>query len=153
MIQYNGKEVIPKYNGNSFVKILKSGIILWEGIEDIPPASAYIQDGLVFHLDGIERGESGWTDLIGGKKFTLYNCTLNDDNVEFNGTSSYGKDTGYGTLANTKGAIEAVFTTDNFNTTSDVEVDVFYTGYTDATQIHLIKSSGREAIGDRKSVV
>lgn len=146
MIQYNGKEVIPKYNGNSFVKILKSGIILWEGIEDIPPASAYIQDGLVFHLDGIERGESGWTDLIGGKKFTLYNCTLNDDNVEFNGTSSYGKASG--TLnEDSSGTIEAVFTTDNFVTTTDsFDLDVFYSGYSSGPNLQLVKYSGKEAI-------
>lgn len=146
MIQYNGKEVIPKYNGNSFVKILKSGIILWEGIEDIPPASAYIQDGLVFHLDGIERGDSGWTDLIGGKKFTLYNCTLNDDNVEFNGTSSYGKASG--TLnEDSSGTIEAVFTTDNFvTTTSDFDLDVFYSGKSGGPNIYLVKYSGKEAI-------
>ena len=145
MIQYNGKEVIPKYNGNSFVKILKSGIILWEGIEDIPPASAYIQDGLVFHLDGIERGDSGWTDLIGGKKFTLYNCTLNDNNVEFNGTSSYGKASG--TLnEDSSGTIEAVFTTDNFVTTSDFDLDVFYSGKSGGPNIYLVKSSGKEAI-------
>jgi hypothetical protein len=151
MIQYNGKEVIPKYNGNSFVKILKSGIILWEGIEDIPPASAYIQDGLVFHLDGIERGESGWTDLIGGKKFTLYNCTLNDDNVEFNGTSSYGKASG-ALNSDSSGTIEAVFTADNFVTTTDsFDLDVFYSGNSSGPNLQLVKYSGKEAIASSLS--
>lgn len=146
MILYNNKEVIPKYNGNALLKILKNGIILWEGIEDIPPASAYIQEGLVFHLDGIERGESGWIDLIGGKKFTLYNCTLNDNNVEFNGTSSYGKASG--TLnEDSSGTIEAVFTTDNFTTTTDsFDLDVFYSGKSGGPNIYLVKSSGKEAI-------
>ena len=34
----------------------------------------YISNGLVFHLDGIEKGptENSWTDLIGGKVFTNY---------------------------------------------------------------------------------
>ena len=32
MIRYNGKEAIPKYNGNSFVKILKNGVTLWEEV-------------------------------------------------------------------------------------------------------------------------
>lgn len=145
MILYNNKEVIPKYNGNDLLKILKNGIILWEGVGDIPPASAYIQDGLVFHLDGIERGDSGWTDLIGGKKFTLYNCTLNDDNVEFNGTSSYGKASGK-LAGDSSGTIEAVFTTDNFVTTSDFDLDVLYFGDSYGPNLQLVKYSGEEAI-------
>ena len=146
MILYNNKEVIPKYSGKDLLKILKNGIILWEGIGDIPPASAYIQDGLVFHLDGIERGKSGWTDLIGGKKFTLYNCTLNDNNVEFNGTSSYGKASG-NLAGDSSGTIEAVFTTDNFvTTTSDFDLDVFYSGNSSGPNLQLVKNSGREAI-------
>lgn len=91
MIVYNNKEVIPKYNGNDLLKILKNGIILWEGIGDIPTAASYIQDGLIFQLDGIERGNSdtAWIDLIGGRIFNYNNCILNKDNVEFNGVDSY----------------------------------------------------------------
>lgn len=41
--------------------------------------SGYIKDGLVFHLDGINKGanEGKWTDLIGGVEFTP------DGNVQF----------------------------------------------------------------------
>lgn len=153
MIVYNNKEVIPKYNGNDLLKILKNGIILWEDVGDIPTASSYIQDGLIFHLDGIERGddETAWTDLIKGKKFTLYNCTLNDNNVEFNGTSSYGKASGALTSDST-GTIEAVFTADNFVTnTSDFDLDVFYSGNSSGPNLALVKSSGKEAIASTLS--
>ena len=116
MILYNNKEVIPKYNGNALLKILKNGIILWEGIGDIPTAASYIQDGLVFQLDGIERGDSGWTDLIGGKKFTLYNCTLNDNNVEFKfRTKTLGPDT----CKSTYGCFEELFIEPNMKLVID----------------------------------
>lgn len=48
----------------------------------------YIQDGLVFWLDGINKGDdpTRWTDLIGGKYFTLTaHSTANEDNVWFDG--------------------------------------------------------------------
>lgn len=50
----------------------------------------YIRDGLIFHLDGINRGGTAgkWIDLIGGKEFTLTGVTENANNVEFAGTSS-----------------------------------------------------------------
>lgn len=32
MIKYNGLEVIPKYNGNSFVKMIQNGVTLWEEV-------------------------------------------------------------------------------------------------------------------------
>lgn len=40
-------------------------------------AGAYIQDGLVFQLDGIHKGPTAdaWTDLVGGKVFTNTGCT------------------------------------------------------------------------------
>ena len=34
--------------------------------------SEYVQNGLIFHLDGIDKGQgSDWTDLIGGIQFTV----------------------------------------------------------------------------------
>lgn len=37
----------------------------------------YVTDGLVFHLDGIEKGatDGSWIDLVGGKVFTANNST------------------------------------------------------------------------------
>lgn len=48
----------------------------------------YIQDNLVFHLDGINRGGTTghWVDLIGGVDFTLIGCTEATDHVSFGGT-------------------------------------------------------------------
>lgn len=35
--------------------------------------SEYVQNGLIFHLDGIDKGQgSDWTDLVGGIQFTAY---------------------------------------------------------------------------------
>lgn len=49
-------------------------------------ADSYIQDGLVFQLDGIDKGSNDgyWTDLVGGIKFGFnYGVTENKDNVYF----------------------------------------------------------------------
>ena len=56
----------------------------------------YITDGLIFWLDGINRGgvTGQWKDLIAGKIFTLYNCTEYPNRVAFNGSTSYGDATG-----------------------------------------------------------
>ena len=48
---------------------------------DTLPASLYVQDGLIGHLDAIENGGAGvhvaapteWTDLTGNQTFTLVN--------------------------------------------------------------------------------
>lgn len=57
----------------------------------IPPVSAYIQNGLMFHLDGIEKGNNAgaWTDLIGGKIFTNYGATSVRDGWTFDGVDDY----------------------------------------------------------------
>lgn len=63
-----------------------------------PIACPYITDGLIFWLDGIERGgvSGQWKDLIGGKIFTLTGCTEETNGVTFAGTtSSYGVYDGY----------------------------------------------------------
>lgn len=54
----------------------------------------YITDGLIFWLDGIDRGgvSGKWIDLIGGKTFTLRNVTELDNGVKF-------LSNGYGTHA------------------------------------------------------
>ena len=58
--------------------------------------SEYVNDGLIFQLDGITNTLSGhsnetttWYDLSGnGKHCTIYNCTINSDNIGFNGSNS-----------------------------------------------------------------
>lgn len=66
-------------------------LILASGI-DCP----YIKNGLVFWLDGLNRGgvTGEWEDLIAGKVFTLTNCTEYSNRVTFNGSTSYGEAAG-----------------------------------------------------------
>lgn len=47
--------------------------------------NTYIQDGLVFNLDGINKGvnEGKWTDLVGGVQWTNYNAISLDNGWSF----------------------------------------------------------------------
>lgn len=80
-------------------------------------ANDYIQDGLVFMLDGINKGDDAiaWTDLIGGVKFA-YNShsTVNTDNVEMDGSGCIIADSLVGTVYD-KGTIEAALYVPNTN--------------------------------------
>lgn len=60
--------------------------------------SDYIQNGLILHLDGINNDINGhnagqsstWYDMSNSNKnATLYNCIVRNNNIEFNGSSSY----------------------------------------------------------------
>ena len=61
------------------IAAMVAGIAAAEG--NLPPASLYVQDGLIGHLDAIENGGAGvhvaapteWTDLTGNQTFTLVN--------------------------------------------------------------------------------
>lgn len=48
-------------------------------------AAGYIQNGLVFHLDGADATSNQWIDRIGGLVYTLYNCSLSNGGVYFGG--------------------------------------------------------------------
>ena len=52
----------------------------------------YIQDGLVFHLDGINKGnvENQWTDLINGVAFPNHGATPEENGFLFNGSGWLG---------------------------------------------------------------
>ena len=79
------------FKGNTeILKIFKGMNLEWEKAVPIPSADAYVQDGLVFQLDGIDKGnvEGAWVDRKAGKQFTLNNCIVNSDNIQFNGTDS-----------------------------------------------------------------
>lgn len=61
-----------------------------QGMMAVEPPPDYIQDGLVFHLDGVDATTSTWIDKIGGIEFTMHNVTLDGNGgVVFNG-SAYG---------------------------------------------------------------
>ena len=79
------------FKGNTeILKIFKGMNLEWEKVIPIPSADAYVQDGLVFQLDGIDKGnvEGAWIDRKAGRQFTLNNCIVNSDNIEFNGIDS-----------------------------------------------------------------
>lgn len=79
------------FKGNAeILKIFKGMNLEWEKVIPIPSADAYVQDGLVFQLDGIDKGnvEGAWVDRKAGRQFTLNNCIVNSDNIEFNGIDS-----------------------------------------------------------------
>lgn len=71
----------------------------------------YIQDGLVFQLDGIKRGgvEGHWVDLVSGIDFTLHDCVEEGDHVSFDGNSSYGNGGRSKTMNYSKFTIEACY--------------------------------------------
>lgn len=79
-----GTEIAQAYLGSTLV---------YDAGSPPPPQPTYITDGLVLHLDAIDRGTTDtdkWIDLVGNKTFMLYNCTIGTNYVQFNGTSSYG---------------------------------------------------------------
>lgn len=58
----------------------------------IPKPLNYIQDGLVFHLDGIDKGSNlnAWIDLKGGIVFSpTGNVMFNNDNIAINENNTY----------------------------------------------------------------
>ena len=54
------------------MSIFRRRLMMGQGETEILPANSYVQDGLIFQLDGIEKGadDGSWVDLIGGKVFT-----------------------------------------------------------------------------------
>lgn len=83
------------FKGNTeILKIFKGMNLEWEKAIPIPSADAYVQKGLVFQLDGIDKGnvEGAWVDRKAGRQFTLNNCIVNSNNIEFNGKDSYAID-------------------------------------------------------------
>lgn len=58
----------------------------------------YVQQGLVFHLDGINKGDNAdaWTDLIGGVDFPNHGATAEEKGWDLNGKNGW---LGYGTTS------------------------------------------------------
>ena len=54
--------------------------------------SDYVRDGLIFFLDGLNRGgvSGKWTDVVGGKTFDLVGGYVEHDSYVHFGNSSYG---------------------------------------------------------------
>lgn len=77
--------------------------------------SGYVTNGLVFFLDAL-RGFNGntWTDIVGGKAFSMTDCAASGNGVVFNGTSS-------------KGVYDGTITTDCANETIETAVQCDFT--------------------------
>ena len=91
MIKIGNTGIVGVYKGSTpITSIYKWLDLVYKTESPIPDADAYVQDGLVFQLDGIDKGnvEGAWVDRKAGKQFTLKNCIVNSDNIEFNGTDS-----------------------------------------------------------------
>jgi hypothetical protein len=84
--------------------------------------SDYVQNGLILHLDGKEKGGgSTWDSVIGTAKYTNYNAVFNSDHVYFNGTNSYlrgATPASNNTPTRTTGTIEIVYENENFGTSA-----------------------------------
>lgn len=87
-IYLGSTEIATAYLGST--KVFDAGSGSGSGGE----LSDYVQDGLVLHLDAIDRGTADADKWINLKEsshiFTLYNCVLGTNYVQFDGTSSYG---------------------------------------------------------------
>ena len=119
------------FKGNTeILKIFKGINLEWEKVIPIPSADAYVQDGLVFQLDGIDKGnvEGAWVDRKAGRQFTLYNCIVNSNNIEFNGRNSEAIDNDNDTLP----SVPKSYT---------IEVVLYYGGGTILTQNNNSSSS------------
>ena len=120
------------FKGNTeILKIFKGINLEWEKVIPIPSADAYVQDGLVFQLDGIDKGnvEGAWVDRKAGRQFTLYNCIVNSDNIEFNGKNSEAIDNDNDTFP----TVPESYT---------IEVVLYYGGGTILTENHYTSSYG-----------
>lgn len=76
------------------MNIFRRRLMMGQGETEILPANSYVQDGLVFQLDGIEKGadDGSWVDLIGGKKLTGNATSMNKC---FSFSSTYLSDSTY----------------------------------------------------------
>lgn len=61
------------------------------GSQPEPPAPSYVANGLVFHLDGIDKGNTAgaWTDLVSGTVIQGTNVVSTQYGWEFDGTAYF----------------------------------------------------------------
>lgn len=104
--------------------------------------SDYIQDGLVFHLDGKKKlnSDGKWHSLVGNFAFTNYGATFNDDHVWFDGVDDYLVRTSTSNIqTSSSGTIEVVYegTKQSFGTIirTSSNGQVAYASYSSGTKV------------------
>lgn len=88
MIAFGASDMTKAYIGSTEAsKVYLGDKLVYEANSWVNP---YITDGLIFMLDGIEKGgaEGTWKDLIKGITFTNNNVTSTEYGWSFNGSSS-----------------------------------------------------------------
>lgn len=101
-MSYIGENTIGKmYLGSTAIgKAYLGSDLVYDSAGGGQSEPTYIQNRLVFHLDGKDASSSQWVDKVGNIAFELHNTTIdNNGGVVFNGTNSYGfytNELGYG---------------------------------------------------------
>ena len=140
MIKLGNTEISKVYlGGTEITKVYKGRDLVHGGSPHF--VIPYITDGLVFYLDGIEKGsaQGAWTDLVGGIVFNPYTngVTFNADNVQFGGSSNkalISSVDGSGIIpSNTAGTIEVCFN----NTSGTTNKCLFYGGVNSGVCFHI----------------
>lgn len=97
------------------MSIFRRRLMMGQGETEILPANSYVQEGLIFQLDGIEKGadDGRWVDLVGGKVFTGSATSLPKgfyvDNKKYLSNNTY-------LPANENYTVEAIFMQTSGNT-------------------------------------
>ena len=81
--------------------------------------SDYVQNGLLFHFDGKEKGNNAgkWTDVKNGYQYTNHGATFNSDHVYFDGVDDYlngSSPSATSVPTRTAGTVEVVVENENF---------------------------------------
>ena len=90
MTALGNTEITKAYLGNTEISKMYLGEEL-VFVSDTPAWEIpYITDGLIFMVDGIEKGKNSgtWTDLVGGIRFTNNNVTSTEYGWHFDGSTS-----------------------------------------------------------------
>jgi len=77
---------------------------------------AYVRNGLVFWLDGIDKGNSNtaWVEKISGHSFTNHGAVFNTNHVYFDGVDDYLMSTTGAKIGQTVGTIEVVYERESY---------------------------------------
>ena len=117
-------------NHTGTVTIQSSGLsqtIDLSGTAVAVPVGNYIQEGLVFHLDGIEKGSvSGkWIDCKGGAEWVNHGATSLQNGFSFDGVDDYFEGVDSGVYTDDAYTIEVVFDSETSGSVYFVFVDAY----------------------------